>query len=75
MIMGLFPGNGKKDCYTCQPYVELLVGDLLTLNGTKMFDSFKSAPFTFKCELICFVWDYLGIGKVWIRSLQRVCTL
>lgn len=34
IMIGINPGNGKKECYSCQPYLELLVDELLALNGT-----------------------------------------
>ena len=59
MMIDIIPGNGKQECYSCQPYLELLVDERLGL-----FNKYKNASFTFKCEILSYVLDYPGIGKV-----------
>ncbi|XP_015765420.1 PREDICTED: uncharacterized protein LOC107344281 [Acropora digitifera] len=51
------------------PYLELVVVEILDLSGVTFFDAFKEAPFTFKVDLLNYVLDYPGkyvacLGKV-----------
>ena len=47
-----------------QPYLDVLVDELLQLSGKQIYDAYKKAPFAFKCEVISYILDYPGIGKV-----------
>lgn len=57
-------GNGSREPETLQPYLDLLVDELLQLSGKSVYDSYSKAPFLFKCEMLSYVLDYPGVGKV-----------
>ena len=67
--------NDKKEYYTCQPYMELLVDELLVLNDGRIYNAYKGAPFAFKCDVISYVLDYPGMRKVFNWCIQRFCSL
>lgn len=57
-------GNGSKEPETLQPYLDLLVDELLELSSKTVYDAYSKAPFQFKCEVLSYVLDYPGVGKV-----------
>ena len=38
--------------------------ELLQLSGKSVYDAYSKAPFLFKCEMLSYVLDYPGVGKV-----------
>ena len=68
LLTYLFPknctGNGSREPETVQPYLDLLVDELLQLSDKSVYDSYSKAPFLFKCEMLSYVLDYPGVGKV-----------
>ena len=46
------------------PYLSILVDELLSLSNRKLFDAYQNAPFQLKLEVFMFVLEYPGIGKV-----------
>ena len=50
------------------PYLEVVVDEILDLSGVTFFDAFKGAPFTFKVSLLNYVLDYPGLGKVFTAA-------
>lgn len=42
----------------------MLVDELLQLSGKQIFDAYKQAPFEFKVEVLSYILDYPGVGKV-----------
>ena len=60
----LLPGNGSKEPETLQPYLEVLVDEILSLTGKELFDAYKQAPFTLTVDVLSYVLDYPGVGKV-----------
>ncbi len=64
LLIGIIPGNGKKEANTIHPYLEVLVDELMSLSSTKMYDAYKQAPFDLKVEVLFYILDYPGIGKV-----------
>ncbi|KAL9977266.1 hypothetical protein ACROYT_G014652 [Oculina patagonica] len=58
------PGNGSREPETLQPYLDLLVDELLELCIKSVFDAYTKTPFLFKCEVSSHVLDYPGVGFV-----------
>ena len=50
------------------PYLEVVVDEILDLSGATFFDAYKSASFTFKVALLSYVLDYPGLGKVFTAA-------
>ena len=63
-FMGIIPGNGKKEANSIHPYLEILVDELISLTNAEMYDAYKQANFNLKVEILLYVLDYPGLGKV-----------
>lgn len=65
VLVGIIPsqrqGAEPKDL---DPYLEVLVDEILYLSGCKLYDAYKKAPFSVKIEIMIYVLDYQGFGKV-----------
>ena len=62
--MGTVPGNGTKEPHNLDPYLDILVDELLTITSKQIFDAYQGAPFTMKVDILLYILDYPGIGKV-----------
>ena len=62
--MGTVPGNGTKEPNSLDPYLSILVDEILELTNKKLFDAYQQAPFTLKIDVLLYVLDYPGISKV-----------
>lgn len=65
MLAGIVPAQADgREPKHIDPYLEVVVDEILDLSGVTFFDAFRGAPFSFKVELLNFVLDYPGLGKV-----------
>ena len=64
LLVRIIPGNGGHEPKAVDPYLEVVVDELLTLSGSKFYDAFRKAPFTFKVQVLNYVLDYPGLNKV-----------
>ena len=63
LLVGIIPSNGSHEPKSLNPYLEILVDELLELSNSKLFDSYQGAPFTCKLAVLLCVLDYPGIGS------------
>ena len=63
-LTGIVPGNGSKEPNNLDPYLSILVDELLAITNKKVFDAYQDAPFTLKVNVLLYVLDYPGISKV-----------
>lgn len=45
MLVGIVPGNKGKEAKTLDPFLEVLVDELLEISGSTLYDAYASAPF------------------------------
>lgn len=64
MLVGIFPGNGTKEPGSLNPYLEILVDEMLPLSNQQLYDSYRKAPFMLKVDILLYILDYPGINKV-----------
>ena len=65
LLVGIIPaGDGGKEAKNLNPYLDILVYELLSLSNQRIFDSYSQAPFNLKVQILLHVLDYPGIGKV-----------
>ena len=65
LLVGIISaGDGGKEAKNVHPYLEILVDELLGLSNRRLYDSYSCAPFSLKVEILLYVLDYPGIGKV-----------
>lgn len=69
MLAGIAPAQADgQEPKNVDPYLELVVVEILDLSGVTFFDAFREAPFTFKVDLLNYVLDYPGLGKVFTSA-------
>ena len=64
LLLGIVPANNTKEPHKITPHLELVVDELLYLSNRTMYDSYQQAPFKVKVDILIFILDYPGIGKV-----------
>ena len=64
LLVGIVPANGTKEPQDLNPYIDIFVDELLELCSSTLFDAYSKAPFLCKVEVLLYVLDYPGIGKV-----------
>ena len=50
-LVGIIPGNGRQEAKTIQPYLEVLVDELISLTNTKLYDAYQQSTFALKVEI------------------------
>ena len=69
MLTGIVPAQTDgQEPKSLDPYLEMVVDEILELSGATFFDDFAKAPFTFKVALLNYVLDYPGLGKVFTTA-------
>ena len=64
-MVGIVPGNGRKDSKNLTPYLDILVDELLVLSECHIFHpASMKAPVNIKVNLLQYVLDFLAIGKI-----------
>ena len=64
MLLGIVPANGTKEPDNLNPYIQVVVDELLQLSSSQVYDSYQKAPFNLKVEILLHILDYPGICKV-----------
>lgn len=62
-LVRTIPGNGSKEPNSLDPYLDILVDELLAISNKEVYDAYQGAPFTLKAEILMYVLDYPGLGK------------
>lgn len=63
-LVATIPGNGTKEPNSLDPYLDVMVDELLEISNQKLFDAYMNAPFNLKVDILLYVLDYPGIAKV-----------
>ncbi|XP_076106800.1 uncharacterized protein LOC143075311 isoform X2 [Mytilus galloprovincialis] len=64
MLLGIVPGHGRKEPKSLDPYISILVDELLVNMESKMYDSHKEAPVTVKIALLQYLCDIPAFSKL-----------
>ena len=64
LLVGIVPGNEGKEAKTLDPFLEVLVDELLEISSSTLYDAYLGAPFKAKASILLHVLDYPGISKV-----------
>lgn len=62
MLVGIVPGPSEPT--SLNPYLEIVVDEILSLTNMKVYDAYSMAPFNLKVEILLHVLDYPGLGKL-----------
>ena len=60
----IIPANKKKEAHNIHPYLEVVVDELLSLSNSQIYDAYRQADFNLKVEILFYVLDYPGVGKL-----------
>ena len=62
LLAGIIPGRNEPK--NLDPYIQLLVDELVTLNGLNAYDNFRGETFSLQASIALNVLDYPGQNKV-----------
>lgn len=62
LLAGIIPG--PKEPQNTDPYIQLVVEEILNLNGTEMYDAFKDESLELQANISLHILDYPGQNKV-----------
>ena len=62
-LVGTIPGNGSKEPHSVDPYLSVLVDELLEITNKVVFDSYQNAPFNLKVDILLYLWIIKVLGK------------
>jgi len=63
MLVGIIPGNRAQESQSLNPYLDILVDELLELSNCTLFDAYQNASFECKVAVLLYVLEYPGICK------------
>ena len=65
MLVGIVPAQVEgKEPKSLDPYLEIVVDELLDLSEATFYDGYRRAEFSFKIDIFNYVLDYPGLTKV-----------
>ena len=65
LLLGIIPGNGRKEAFHLDPYISLVVEELLVLSDCHVYyPSYMRAPVKVQAKLLQYVLDFPGISKL-----------
>ena len=70
LLLGIIPGNGNWDPKSLDPHLQVIVDELLQLNGEKIYDAYQENMFELRIEILLNVLDNPGIQGVWLWCIQ-----
>lgn len=68
-LIGLIPG--PKEPKNTDPYVDVLVDDVMSHNNLQVYDAHKEELFQLKANILFHIFDYPGQNKVFHRQGMR----
>lgn len=63
MLVGIVPSNGAQEPHSLNPYLDILVDELLELSSYKFYDAYRNVPFEYKVAVLLYILDYPGMCK------------
>ena len=65
VLVGIIPSQVQEaERKNLDPYLEVLIDEIIYLGGYKLYDAYRKVPFNVKVEILIYVLDYQGFGKV-----------
>lgn len=62
LLVGMIPG--REEPKRMDPYLDILVDEILQLNGSQFYDSYQKEHFKLSIDILLHVLDYPGQNKV-----------
>ena len=74
VLAGIIPG--KSEPQHLDPYIEILVDEILSLSGKKCYDAYRDEYFEMKVDILMNVLDYPGQNKLFhcVGKYTMICT-
>ena len=63
-LVGIIHANNKREARNIHPYLEVSMDELLSLSNYNIYDAKRQAEFNLKDEILFYVLDYPGVGKL-----------
>ena len=60
LLIGIVPGNGTQEAHDLNPYIDIMVDEMLEMSSSKMFDAYQNAPFECKVSILLYI---LELGR------------
>ena len=75
VLAGIIPG--KSEPQHLDPYIEILVDEILSLSGKKCYDAYRDEYFEMKVDILMNVLDYPGQNKLFhcVGKYTMICIL
>ena len=64
MLVGIVPGNGSQEPQSLDPFLDVLVDELLELSGCVLYDAYQKKHFNCKVELLLHVLGMCNVMSV-----------
>lgn len=65
LLVGIIPSQTQgKEPKHLDPFLEVLVDEILSLSSCKIYDAYRKAPFQVKVDIMIYILDYQGLGKL-----------
>ena len=65
LLLGIIPSQAQgKEPKHLDPFLEVVVDEIPFLSNCKVYDAYRKAPFEVKVDIMIYVFDYQGLGKV-----------
>ena len=61
LLIGIVPGNGTQEAHDLNPYIDIMVDEMLKMSSSKMFDAYQNAPFECKVSILLYI---LELGRL-----------
>lgn len=70
LLVGIIPGNGTKEASNLNPYLDILVDELLEMSSLTLFDAYQQAPFECKVSILLYI-QLLGKLCQWLAQVIK----
>ena len=67
-LVGIIPSNGAQEPKHLDPYLDVVIDELLELSNVDAYDAYKDEHFKLKAEILLYILDYPAMGKVFKMS-------
>ena len=62
LLVGIIPGRTEPN--NMDPYLDILVDEIIEMNGSQLYDSYRKEHFQLNVDILFHILDYPGQNKV-----------
>ncbi|XP_060083986.1 uncharacterized protein LOC132563249 [Ylistrum balloti] len=67
LLVRIIPGSNRSEASKLDPYIEIMVDELLYLTECSTVDTYRKAPVEIKIKLLVYILDYPGLSKLFCQ--------